>query len=701
MWSDILNGFIGNLQFSILIYVAIGTIVGTVLGALPGISSISAIALILPFTFTLEPAQGLMLLLAVYMSSEFGGAIPAILLGTPGNSGAACTMLDGYPMTKKGLAREALYLQLFSGTIGGFLGAALLLFLTPPLAQFARLLGPPEIFWVAVAGLTLVASLVGRNILGGLIAVVLGVLLTIPGQDTTTGQLRFTYGNADMVGGFSTVPMLLGLFAVASILVMLEQTTTSVAPLHKRERTIRFVLLRMWKMKFILAWTSMVGALVGLVPGPGSSASAFAAYAEAKRLSKNKAEFGKGAWEGVAAPEAANNAVIGGNLVPLLGIGIPGTAAAAILFGALTVHGIIAGPQLFTQHSELAYGVLTGVFITVVAMLMFGLMTVRYSSLLVKAPTRFIIPSVLAVSIMGAFSFRNNPFDIVVVVVTGAIAFALQKIGVSWIPLSLGIVLGGIIETRFQQSMLIAPTRGGDLFTYWFTRPATVVIALLVVLLIVSGVRQMIASANEAVEVADEDEIWAARTGQQGEVHASEPSSATTQVAVLTDTPSREQANPEGRWMSLRATHIILGVGLLLLAGFVYAEAQKWNERAAQLPLVLVFLLVMLGVATLIFALVPRFAAARSRVYPFVGVRWRTWLVMVVGMVVVAASARTIGFFEPLILTSAVGNYVLNLRLMPPRRALIQAVIFAAVLGVFLYVMFVGVLSVPVTGVFL
>jgi putative tricarboxylic transport membrane protein len=718
VWHDLLSGFVSNLEPTTLLLILIGTVAGTVMGALPGVSSISAIALILPFTFGLEPAQGLVLLAAVYMSSEFGGAIPAILLGTPGTSGAACTMLDGYPMTKKGQAQEALYLQLFAGTVGGLLGALLLLFLTPPLARVSQLLGPPELFWIAVAGLALVATLVGRNILGGLIGVALGVLLTTPGQDPSTGQLRFTFGSPDLVGGLPLVPMLLGLFAVASILTMLEQRDGAVAPLHRKPGVIREVLGRMWGMKKVLTWTSFVGALVGLVPGPGSSASAFAAYSEAKRLSKNREEFGKGAWEGVAAPEAANNAVIGGSLVPLLGIGIPGSAAAAIMFGALTVHGIIAGPRLFVEQADVAYTFIAGLFFTVAAMLLFGLATVRFSSLLVRAPVRFVIPAVLSVTLVGVFGLRNNLFDVVVVVAVGVGGFLLEKVGIRWIPLALGLVLGHVLETRLQQSLIIAPTRGGNLFTYWMTRPLTILLILVVVFLLVSGFRQIVKSKDAPVETLDDDEVWADRVGQElpgaetptgGEPDGGTPvgarpltgkqaegaSAGGASVAILEPPPPPEDGR---RWVNLRVSNVVVSVVLIGLAVWVLLEMGSWVPRARYMPAVVCALILVLAVVLLVVNLLPRYGREREKVYPFAGVPWRLWVAVTAGLVVVAFTVRGGGLLEMLFLWNLAITYLLCRSVHSRRRAAVEAVAYSIGITAFLYLGFDVLLGVAIPG---
>ena len=324
MAAEILHAVQANLQLSHLLVVLVGTVAGMVIGALPGLSAVSGVALLLPFTFAMEPAQGLIMLAAVYMAAEYGGSISAILINTPGTSGAACTTLDGTPLTRQGKAQEALYTSLFSGTVGGMIGALVLLFFTPVLARASLLLGPAEIFWIAVAGLALVATLAGRHVVKGLVGVLIGIMLTLVGQDAISGDMRFMFDDYRLVGGIPLIPTLLGLFAVASILGLLERVGDPVAPLTLRKGAIRFVLEKLAGMKCLLLYSGILGTLVGIIPGAGASISAFVAYGEAKRISKHPEQFGHGSYEGVVAPESANNAVVGGALVPLLALGYPG-----------------------------------------------------------------------------------------------------------------------------------------------------------------------------------------------------------------------------------------------------------------------------------------------------------------------------------------------------------------------------------------
>ena len=504
MWDNILLGLQAVLQPASLLLILIGVTVGTVIGALPGLSAVSAVALLLPFTFGMEPAQGLVMLAAVYMSAEYGGSISAILINTPGTSGAACTILDGTPLTKQGHAQEALYTSLLASFVGGLFGTIVLLFFTPFLADVSLLLGPAEYFWLTVAGLALVAGLSGRHIIKGLAGASLGVLLTVVGQDLITGDMRFTFGNYQLVGGIPLVPAFLGLFAVASILKLIEDRGQAVAPLSMRKGALGFVVAKLLNMKRLLLWTSFLGTFVGVIPGAGASIGAFLAYGEAKRISKHPEEFGKGSYEGVAAPESANNAVVGGAMVPLLALGIPGSGSAAIMYGALTVHGILAGPRLFIERADIAFTFMVGLLVTVFAMLAFGLVTIRWSSLVVRTPVKYMVPAVLALSTIGVYGLRNSLFDVAVLIIMGVGGYILSKIDIPLVTIALGLVLGNLMEASFQRAILVGTVDKGSALEYFLTRPIAVLLMLIAIGVLVSGVLQIFRSKSVPGDAEEE-----------------------------------------------------------------------------------------------------------------------------------------------------------------------------------------------------
>jgi putative tricarboxylic transport membrane protein len=625
MWHDILVGVTNNLTLTHVFVVLAGTVVGLIIGALPGLSAASGVALMLPFTFTMDPAQGLIMLAAVYMSAEYGGSISAILINTPGTPGAACTTLDGTPLTRKGQAQEALYISLIGGTIGGLFGVLVLLFLTKPLAQASLLLGPSEIFWIAASGLGLVATLSGENVLKGLFGATLGLALTMVGQDSVTGDMRFTYETYQLVVGIPLVPALLGLFAVASILSMLEQPDASVAPLIVRRGVLREVCARLMKMKFLLAWTSVLGTAIGIIPGAGASIAAFAAYGVAKRVSKHPEEFGKGSWEGIAAPETANNSVVGGALVPLLALGIPGSGSAAIMFGALAVHGIIPGPKLFTERGELAYTFMIGLVSTVFAMLLVGLLTIRWSSLIVKTPQAMMIPAVLVLSVIGVYGLSNSQYEVYVLVVVGIFAYFLDKLGVPLVTIALGLVLGRLMEESFQLSSLVGGVTTGSTFSYFLSRPLTVALMLLALAICVGALL---------------DAVRGARAGS---------------------TPAPAAAPAVGTHAGGGMTPF---VGALILAAVAagsailcFVEAQRLSARAGEFPVLLGSSFAILGAMLAIRAFRTRGEAHENL---FVGIPWRHILPVTVLFMVLALSVGRIGFYESAALFAGVVYWLLT-----------------------------------------
>jgi putative tricarboxylic transport membrane protein len=660
MSDAILHAVQTNLQFSHLLVVFVGTLAGTFIGALPGLSAVSGVALLLPFTFTMEPAQGLIMLAAVYMSAEYGGSISAILINTPGTSGAACTMLDGTPLTRQGKAQEALYISLLAGTVGGLVGALALLFFTPMLAEMSLLLGPAEIFWIAVSGLSLVATLSGRHTVKGLIGVVIGVALTLVGQDAISGDMRFMFDDYRLVGGIPLVPALLGLFAVASILELLEKSGEAVAPLILRKGALGSVVSALSKMKIQLLWSSVLGTAVGIIPGAGASISAFVAYGEAKRISKNPEAFGKGSYEGVAAPEAANNAVVGGALVPLLALGIPGSGSAAIMFGALTVHGIMAGPRLFEERADIVYAFMIGLFATVFAMLVIGLVTIRWSSLIVRTPRKAMVPAVLVLSVIGSYGLANNLFDVYVLLLVGVVAYLLTKIDVPVVTIALGLVLGALMEESFQQAALVGNVDVGSTWMYFATRPLALVLMAVALAIMAVGVMQILRERR-----------------------------------VATSEQQATQAAAGARGVSLRTANVCLGTTLLALAAYIIYEARTFTPQGAQFPNLVGGAFIVLGGILLVANLHPRLAESRIRVRPFAAVPWRIWIVCVAALALFAFAIDIAGFYESAFVFLFVSSWLLSADEASPKRRLIGSTAFAAAFVTIVFVAFKLILKIP------
>jgi len=659
MAAEILHAVQANLQLSHLLVVLVGTIAGTVIGALPGLSAVSGVALLLPFTFGMEPAQGLIMLAAVYMSADYGGSISAILINTPGTSGAACTTLDGTPLTRQGKAQEALYTSLLSGTVGGLIGALVLLFFTPVLARGSLLLGPAEIFWIAVSGLALVATLAGRHVVKGLVGVLIGIALTLIGQDAISGDMRFMFDDWRLVGGIPLVPALLGLFAVASILGLLERVSDPVAPLTLRKGALRFVLEKLAGMKGLLLYSGILGTLVGIIPGAGASISAFVAYGEAKRISKHPEEFGHGSYEGVVAPETANNAVVGGAMVPLLALGIPGSGSAAIMFGALTVHGILPGPRLFTERGDIVYTFMVGLLFTVVAMLLIGLLSIRWSSLIVRTPRRAMVPAVLVLAMVGTYGLANSLFDVYVLLVTGVVAYLLAKLDVPVVTIALGLVLGGLMEESFQQAALVGQVDAGSTLAYFASRPLALLLMCVAFAIVAAGILQIL---------------------RQRRADAARPAEAS--------------AGAGGSGPSMRVMNLVLGVSLIALAGYIFYEAGDFSEMGARFPLLVAYGFLALGAILLAMNLPPKAAMiAGSR--PFADVPWRIWGTVVGALALFGFAVDVIGFYESAFLFVLFTYWLLAPEGLSQVRRLTNAAVFAAPFTIAVYVAFRLVLEIP------
>jgi putative tricarboxylic transport membrane protein len=658
MAAQILHAVQANLQLSHLLAVLVGTVAGMVIGALPGLSAVSGVALLLPFTFTMEPAQGLIMLAAVYMAAEYGGSISAILINTPGTSGAACTTLDGTPLTRQGKAQEALYTSLFSGTVGGTIGALVLLFFTPALARASLLLGPAEIFWIAVAGLALVATLAGRHLVKGLIGVLIGIALTLVGQDAISGDMRFMFDDWRLVGGLPLIPILLGLFAVASILGLLERVGEPVAPLVLHKGAIRFVLAKLAGMKGLLLYSGILGTLVGIIPGAGASISAFVAYGEAKRISKHPEQFGHGSYEGVVAPETANNAVVGGALVPLLALGIPGSGSAAIMFGALTVHGIIPGPRLFTERGDIVYTFMIGLLLTVVAMLIIGLVSIRWSSLIVRTPRRAMVPAVLVLSMVGTYGLANSLFDVYVLLTTGIVAYLLAKLDVPIVTIALGLVLGSLMEESFQQAVLVGQVDAGSTLAYFASRPLALLLMVVAFAIVAAGVLQILRQRREDAEAPPPD------------------------------------APAVGGGPSLRAMNMVFALILLALGGYIRYQALDFSAMGARFPALVGYGFLLLGVILLAMN-VSGAALLDGGSRPFAGLPWRVWGTVVAALALFGYAVDGIGFYEAAFLFVLFTYWLLAPAATSQPKRLVGAVLFAAPFTAAVYVAFRIVLEIP------
>ncbi|WP_102344768.1 tripartite tricarboxylate transporter permease [Bacillus sp. Marseille-P3661] len=468
-----------------LFALVLGVIGGIIIGSLPGLSATMAIALLIPITFGMDPVSGLTLLTAIYTSAIYGGSISAILIHTPGTPSSAATSLDGYKMTLNGQGAKALGISAISSTIGGFISAVALLFLAPPLSKISLMFSSPEYFLIAIFGLTIIASVAADSLAKGLIGGIFGLLIGTVGIDLLTGYPRFTFGFTSLESGVSIIPAMIGLFSLSQVMIQTEKRKKKAT--HKKMGAVKgrtLPTLKEFKQIFAtIIGSSGIGTFVGMLPGAGGDIAAWVSYNEAKRFSKNKDKFGKGHIEGVAAPEAANNAVTGGSLIPLLTLGIPGNVPTAVLLGGLMVQGLVPGRELFTTHASITYSIIFGFIIANILMGIIGILGAKYFVKVSGVSERILAPIIIGFCVVGSYAISNNMFDVWIMVVFGLIGYIIRKTGFHPAPIILGIILGPIAESGFRQSLVMAK---GDILSYYFSRPISVVLIILVVLAIVS-----------------------------------------------------------------------------------------------------------------------------------------------------------------------------------------------------------------------
>jgi putative tricarboxylic transport membrane protein len=439
-----------------------GVVAGTAIGALPGLTATMAVAVLVPFTFSMEPAAALIALGAIYTGAIYGGAYAAILLNTPGTPSAIATTFDGYPMARAGRGDLALTLACLASVFGGLVGAGFLLLLAPPMAAVALKFGPVEYFWLAVFGLTLIASLGEGSTVRGLIGGCLGLLLSMVGVAEVGGDVRYVGDFKALLGGIDIVSALIGLYCVP---VLIELVATPVRHLEAANQVAGFRLREagaiLARSKFNLVRSSVIGTLIGILPGAGGSIASLVSYSEAKRTSPRRDNFGHGEPDGVLATESANNATVGGGFIPTLVLGIPGTPPDAIILGALLVQGIRTGPTLFTQQGPIVYTFVWGLILATLIMLPVGLLIGRFAfRSIVAIPKAALVPSVALLTVLGSFAVHNNPAETQQMVVLGVAAWVLGQAGFSASPIVLGLILGSIAEAGFVQGHLIGGAKG-------------------------------------------------------------------------------------------------------------------------------------------------------------------------------------------------------------------------------------------------
>lgn len=456
MLTNLLAGFSYALNPSALLFTIVGTILGIIFGALPGLTSTMAVALLIPLTYSLEPVAGMGMLVGAFCGGTAGGSVSATLLKIPGTPSAICTTFDAHPMAMQGKAGLALGTSVICSFIGGIFSLAALVLIAPQLASVALQFGPFEYFSLAILGLTIIASISSKSMIKGVISGCIGVFVAFIGVDTVTGMNRLTFGSVNLTGGLQLLPVLIGLFAVSQALIDAENfggTAEEGEVLGGNKIKAEFPKLKQmlenWK---IILSSSVLGCLIGILPGAGGSIASFVAYDAAKHISKTPEEFGKGNIQGVMASETSNNAMTGGAMVPMMALGIPGDTCTAVMMGGLTIQGLRTGPMLFQSNMDTVYGIFIALFIANVAMLVFQTFGIRIFVKILKVPRYMLIPFVMVLCTLGSYGLSKNLFDVGVMLFFGVIGYFSTKLGYGTAPMVLGFILGGMAEKQLRSA---------------------------------------------------------------------------------------------------------------------------------------------------------------------------------------------------------------------------------------------------------
>ena len=457
----------------------IGVFAGIIIGVLPGLGTTFAVTVLLTITFGMDSYAGMYLLLGAYVGSVYGGSITAILINTPGTNSAVATAFDGYPLAEKGRAGDALNAALFASTVGGLVSAFALMFFAPQLAKVVNLIASPEYFCLCIFGLCAAVSVAGDNRIKGLICACFGLLIASVGMDPAFGTNRFTFGYYRLLGGFRVSTVMLGAYAMSTVLIKCREAyisgTKGAEPIEFHHSKFRLHhTFRYWKT---LIRSSVYGVVIGAIPGTGSAISAMLGYNAARRASKNPDEWGKGELEGVVAPECANNAVTGATMIPLLTMGIPGDAATAVLLGALTMQGVIPGKALFSEGSVWVYAIMGGLIIVNLIMLLQGSLLIHLFANVTRVPLTVLMPCIVATCFMGAYALGNSTYEIMVMIAFGMLGYIMKRFDFPIPPLTIALVLGSLCESNLRRSLLVSH----DDWTVFFTRPVCILILLLAV----------------------------------------------------------------------------------------------------------------------------------------------------------------------------------------------------------------------------
>lgn len=477
---EVISALLDILQPHYLLMMIAGTAGGIMIGAMPGLTSVMGVTLLLPFTYGMEPSAGIVMLLSISFGAIYGGSITAILISTPGTPASAATMIDGSKFAERGEGGRAIGISTFSSWIGGTISALVLIFVAPQLAKLALSFSSPEYCCLAVFGLTIIASISGKNMLKGIIAGLIGLLLSTIGLDPLTGFSRYSFNVVNLYSGLQVVPMMIGLFAISQVFLNLKDGVKQNRVTQKVTRVIPSGEDLKQSLP-VSVMSAFIGTFIGIIPAAGADIAAFVSYDVAKKRSKHPELFGTGCIEGVAAPEAGNNGDTSGAMVPMLTLGVPGDATAAVLIGALTLQGLQPGPMLFTEHGDIVNRIFAGTLVANFIMLILGLLGIRLFVNVIQIKPYILTPIIFILCIMGSYALRNNLFDVGAMLVTAFIGYFFIKLEIPIAPIVLALILGPMAESNLRRSLLMSDGS----FTIFFTRPISLFFLLLALVSIV------------------------------------------------------------------------------------------------------------------------------------------------------------------------------------------------------------------------
>lgn len=491
-FTALANAFVALFIPENFIALMVGTVGGMFIGAMPGFSAVMGVSLLLPITFTMSPAAGLLMLAALYTSATYGGSITAILCCTPGTPASAATALDGYPLTQQGRGMEAVGMATLASLVGGLVGAIALLTIAPALGEFALKFSAIEYALVALFGLTVIGALAGENMMKGLCSGAIGVLIGTIGMDSLTGWPRFTFGSVYLEDGIQTACAMIGIFSLSQVIVIATNIYKGQSKIILGDGSgAKMKGLALPKGKELLETiphmirSSIIGTIIGIMPAAGSTTSSWINYSTGKKLAKHPEKFGNGSFEGIACSEAGNNAACGGALVPLITLGVPGSGVTAILLGGMTIHGLVPGAEMFTTHVNTTYIIMLGYLVSNILFAVIGLLIAKYVAKVALVPMGYLGPIIIAVGTLGVYAIHTSYAEVLMMLAFGFISYIMKKCGFAPSPMILGIVLSRIAEDNLRRAMILSR---GDMVGYILGRPISVFMVILCVVSMFSPV---------------------------------------------------------------------------------------------------------------------------------------------------------------------------------------------------------------------